>query len=65
MHDILNVRDIESTGSNIGANEDGTLGTSLSIFNSLDTTFEAVKTLQTSLLLHLGMEAVVLDLEEA
>jgi hypothetical protein len=65
MHDILNVRNIETTSSNIGANEDSTLSTSLSIFNSLYTTFEAIKTLQTSFLLHLGVETVVLDLEEA
>ena len=64
MENVLYVRDIETTGSDIGANEDSAFGTSLSALDSANTGLKSIKRLQTSFLLHLGMKAVVLDLEE-
>ena len=65
MEDVLDVRDIETTGSNISAHQSGAFHTLLSVFNSLNSSLEAIERLQTGSLLHLGVQAEVFNFEES
>ena len=70
---VLDVRDVETAGRDICANEKGAVnydldrlvGTKLEwcAVNPLDSCLKAIERLQTLLLLHLGVQALGLDLE--
>ena len=64
MDDVADAGNIETSRRNIRADENGRSTFRNSRFNVVHALFEAIKTLEPLLLLHLGVEAVVLDLEE-
>lgn len=64
MDHIAYIWNVKTSGGDVCAHKDGSLGLIASGLNLSDSSLEAVKVLKSLALLHLGVEAEVPDLEE-